>query len=79
MSNSDSLTAKRAIAGSAFGRIKDLVRELEENEKKIGLDFNSAEIEFKMGADDIAWYVAYKTVAAAVIDPAPETRIKPKG
>lgn len=76
MSDSESFSAKQAIASSALGRIRELVRELEENEKKIGRDFNSAEIEFKMGADDIAWYVAYRTGAALVGGQMPEARLK---
>ncbi|MDR6384027.1 hypothetical protein [Paraburkholderia caribensis] len=68
MSDSESFSAKRAIAGSAFGRIKEIVRELEASEKKVGREFDSAQIEFRMAADDIAWYVAYRTDASVVGD-----------
>jgi hypothetical protein len=73
MAESDSLAAKRAIAASTFSRVKDLVRELEDNEKRLAKEFGTASIEFKMAADELAWFVAYRTAAATIertIDPA---------
>lgn len=62
----DSIGARQALTLSTFSRLKDLVRELEDNEKRLGQDFTRAEVEFKLSADEVAWYVAYKTLADAV-------------
>jgi hypothetical protein len=62
----DTVSAKRALALSTFGRLKDVVRELEDNEKRLSRDFPGAAIEFKVSSDDTAWFVAYKTSAEAL-------------
>ncbi|WP_294123369.1 hypothetical protein [Sphingomonas sp.] len=66
MSDSETLSARRALNVSSFVRLKELVRELEDNEKRVGADLGSAEIEFKLNPGEMAWYVAYKTAAASI-------------
>jgi hypothetical protein len=62
----DSISAKRAVALSTFSRLKDVVRELETNEKRLAVEATGASMEFKLSADDANWFVAYKTSAELV-------------
>jgi hypothetical protein len=74
MANWESFAARRALTIATFARLKDMVRELEENEKRIGQDFGPAEIEFKLNPNEVAWFVAYKTAAAGVTLPSSATQ-----
>lgn len=66
MSDAESLGARKALNISSFVRLKELVRDLEDNEKRLGADVGSAEVEFKLNPDEMAWYVAYKTSAETI-------------
>jgi hypothetical protein len=59
-------TVARELSASVFGRLKDLVRQLEDNERRIEPELSGAQIEFKINETDVAWYVAYKTIAESV-------------
>jgi hypothetical protein len=66
MSDDKTLAARQALNFSAFSRVKDLVRELEDGERRLGKDFNQSQIDFRLSSDEMAWFVAYKTAADAV-------------
>ncbi len=66
MSDEENLAARRALNISSFVRLKEIVRDLEDNEKRVSRDLGTAAIEFKLNADEMAWYVAYKTATESV-------------
>lgn len=74
----ESFSAKHALSLATFVRLKDIVRELEDNEKRLDRDLPGSSIEFKMGGEEMSWYVAYKTSAEAVSLP-PIDRFDIKG
>ena len=49
-----------------FSRLKDLVRQLEEDERKLDRDQSSATIAFKLRPNQVAWFVAYSTAGESV-------------
>lgn len=57
---------KRALSVETFAKLKDLVRDLEEAERRLGQDFVGAEMEFRLDPGMVAWYVAYSTAAATI-------------
>ncbi len=66
MSDPESFAARQALNLSTFTRLKDLVRELEDNEKRVGRDLATSQIEFRLDPDEMAWFVAYKTSMPAL-------------
>lgn len=66
MADQGNMLALRELGISTFARLKDLVRELEDNEKRITQDWNPALIEFKLNPGEMAWFVAYSTSAASL-------------
>ncbi|WP_294123367.1 hypothetical protein [Sphingomonas sp.] len=66
MADESNKLALRELGISTFSRLKDLVRELEDSEKRITQDWNPAEVEFKLNPGEMAWFVAYRTSAASL-------------
>jgi hypothetical protein len=66
MAEGESYLAKRALSLTTFAKLKEMVKELEDNEKRLGQDFGPAEIEFKLNPNEVAWFVAYRTNAERV-------------
>jgi hypothetical protein len=66
MADQETIAARQALCVSTFARLKELVRELEDEEKRLGRHFGPSEIEFKLSPNEVAWYVAYKTVAESM-------------
>jgi hypothetical protein len=66
MSGEKSYSARQALSVSTFSRVKDLVRELEDGERRLGKEFSASQIDFKLNSEEMAWFVAYKTAAEAV-------------
>lgn len=56
----------REFSVATFGKLKDLVRQLEDNERRIGQEVGPAQVQVRISADDVAWFVAYKTSAEGV-------------
>lgn len=51
---------------TTFSRLKELVRGLEDDEKRLVADWGPGEVEFKLNSDEVAWFVAYKTAMPAI-------------
>jgi hypothetical protein len=66
MATDPKVAAVRELSLSTFMRLKDLVRQLEEDERRVTPGSSVGQIEFKLSADDMAWYVAYKTSAESL-------------
>ncbi len=66
MAGEKSLSARQALNVSTFSRVKDLVRELEDGERRLGKEFTASQIDFKLNSEEMAWFVAYKTIAETV-------------
>ncbi len=61
-------SALQEVGMSTFARLKDLVRGLEDDERRIANQWGPGEVEFKLSMDEVAWYVAYKTSMPALTD-----------
>lgn len=66
----------RELGVSTFARLKDLVRGLEDDERRIAEQWGPGEVEFQLRTDEVAWYVAYKTAMAALDQRELATRIR---
>jgi hypothetical protein len=72
----DDKGALRDLGVSTFARLKDMVRGLEDDERRLAEQWGPGEVEFRLNADEVAWYVAYKTSMPALTARELATRIK---